>query len=87
MRRATAQLALINDGARTELIAAAEADVASAQATLDQAKAALAETELKAPFAGTIAELTILPGEQAAPDALPWRPWRTFRRGRLRRPT
>ncbi len=69
VRRATAQLALINDGARTESIAAAEADVASAQATLDQAKAALAETELKAPFAGTIAELTILPGEQAAPGA------------------
>jgi len=69
VRRATAQLALINDGARTESIAAAEADVASAQATLDQAKAALAETELKAPFAGTIAELTILPGEQAAPSA------------------
>ena len=69
VRRATAQLALINDGARTESIAAAEADVASAQATLDQAKAALAETELKAPFAGTIAEMTILPGEQAAPGA------------------
>jgi len=69
VRRATAQLALINDGARSEVIAAAEADVASAQATLDQAKAALAETELRAPFAGTIAELTILPGEQAAPGA------------------
>jgi multidrug resistance efflux pump len=67
VRRATAQLALIQDGVRSEEIAAAEADVAAAQASLDQARAALGETELRAPFAGTIAELNILPGEQAAP--------------------
>jgi multidrug resistance efflux pump len=69
VRRAAAQLALVKDGSRPEVIAAAEADVAAAQAALDQAQAALAETELRAPFAGTVAEITILPGEQAAPGA------------------
>lgn len=66
VRRAAAQLALVQEGARSEEIVAAEADVAAAQASLDQARAALGETELRAPFAGTIAELNILPGEQAA---------------------
>lgn len=67
VRRAAAQLALVQEGARPEEIAAAEADVAAAQAALDQARAALGETELRAPFAGTIAELNVLPGEQVAP--------------------
>jgi HlyD family secretion protein len=41
--------------------------VASAQAALDEAKAALADSELKAPFAGTVAQLNVKAGEQAAP--------------------
>jgi multidrug resistance efflux pump len=36
---------------------------------VEQARAAQAETELRAPFAGVIAELSILPGEQTAPGA------------------
>jgi multidrug resistance efflux pump len=69
VRRAAAQLALVREGPRSEEIAIAEADVAAAQAALDQARAALADTELRAPFAGTVAELNLRVGEQAAPGA------------------
>ncbi len=64
VRRAQAQLDLLAAGARPEAIAAAEAEVAAAQATVEQAKVALAETELKAPFAGTVAALDARAGEQ-----------------------
>jgi HlyD family secretion protein len=67
VRRAEAQLDLLATGARPEAIAAAEAEVAAAQATLEQAKVALAETELKAPFAGTVAALDARVGEQVEP--------------------
>jgi HlyD family secretion protein len=66
VRQAQAQLALLEAGVRPETIAVAEAEVAAAQATLDQAKAALADSELRAPFAGTIAALTVNLGEQVA---------------------
>ncbi len=69
LRRAQAQLALTAQGARTETIAAAEADVAAAAAALDQARAALAEAELTAPFAGIVAELKPAVGEQLLPGA------------------
>ena len=67
VRRAQAQLELLTAGARREAIAAAEADVAAAKATSAQAQAALAETELKAPFAGTVAALNVRVGEQVGP--------------------
>lgn len=63
IRRAQAQLALVQAGSRSETISAAEADVASARATLQQAQAVLAETEIKAPFSGTLASVDIRPGE------------------------
>jgi multidrug resistance efflux pump len=66
IRRAQAQLDLLSAGARTETIAAAEADVAAAQAGLEQARAALADTELRAPFAGSVAGLDMQAGEQIA---------------------
>ena len=69
VRGAQAQLELVQNGARPEVIAAAEADVASAEATLAQAKAALAQTELRAPFAGVVAKLSAVAGEEAAPGA------------------
>ncbi|MBI5879076.1 MAG: efflux RND transporter periplasmic adaptor subunit [Chloroflexi bacterium] len=64
-------------GPRTEQIAAADADVAAAsaalknldtdaaaaQAALDQAKFALADTELRAPFAGSVVTLNVKAGE------------------------
>jgi HlyD family secretion protein len=69
VRRAQAQLDLLAAGARPEAIAAAEAEVAAAQATVEQAKVALAETELKAPFAGTVAALNARVGEQVGPGS------------------
>ncbi len=69
VRRAEAQLRLVEAGPRPQTIAAAEADVAAAQAALEQARVALAETELKAPFAGTIASLDVKVGEQVVPGA------------------
>jgi multidrug resistance efflux pump len=67
LRRAQAQLDLTRAGVRSETIAAAEADVASARAALQEAQAALADTELKAPFAGTVAEILPAAGEQVGP--------------------
>jgi multidrug resistance efflux pump len=69
IRRAQAQLDLLEAGARPETIAAVGADVAAAQAALRQAQVALDETELYAPFAGTIASLETKVGEQVAPGA------------------
>jgi HlyD family secretion protein len=43
--------------------------VAAAQATLAQARAALADTELRAPFAGAVAELDARVGEQVTPGS------------------
>lgn len=67
VRASQATLDLLLAGARTEEIAAAEADVAAATATLQQALVSLADTELRATFSGVVAQLTINPGEQAAP--------------------
>jgi HlyD family secretion protein len=58
---AQAQLDLLRAGSTVEQIDAAKARVAQAQAALDEAT-------LLAPFDGTIAELTINPGEMVAPD-------------------
>jgi HlyD family secretion protein len=66
IHRAQAQLDLVKAGARPETITAAEADVAAAEAALAQAQAALSETELHAPFAGTVAALDAKIGEQVA---------------------
>jgi len=70
VRRAQAQLDLIQSGNRAETVAAAEADVAAAQAGLDQAQAALADTELRAPFAGAVAALNAKVGESITAGAV-----------------
>ena len=62
-----AQLDLLLAGPRAETVAVAEADLAVATAALQQALVALGETELRAPFAGTVAALTVETGEQSAP--------------------
>jgi HlyD family secretion protein len=67
IRRAQAQLNLIQAGARPEDIAAAETEVASAEAALTEARAALADTELRAPFAGTVTALEASTGEVVSP--------------------
>ena len=64
VRQAQAQVDLLLAGARSQEIAAAEALVAEAEAALEQAQASLADTELRAPFAGTIAESYVKAGEQ-----------------------
>lgn len=69
VRQAEAQLALLTAGARAEDIAAAEAAVSQAEAARRQAAAALAETELVAPFAGTVATLDVRAGEQVVPGS------------------
>lgn len=62
-----AQLDLLLAGPRAETIAVAEADVAAATAALQEALVALSDLELRAPFTGTVAALTIEVGEQASP--------------------
>jgi HlyD family secretion protein len=69
LRSSQAQLDQLLAGPREQEIAAAEADVAAATAALQQALVTLADTELRAPFAGTVAELTINVGEQVSPNA------------------
>lgn len=67
VRQAQAQLDLLKAGARQEEIAAAQAAVDQAEAGLQQAQAALGDTELRAPFAGTLAVLRVRQGEQVSP--------------------
>jgi len=62
-----AQLDLLLAGPSAETVAVAAAEIAAATAALQQAFVALGETELRAPFAGTIAALDIEAGEQGAP--------------------
>lgn len=67
VQSAQAQLDLLLAGVRDETVAVAEAEVAAATTALQQALVSLGETELRAPFAGTVAGLAIEPGEQASP--------------------
>ena len=47
----------------------AEADLAAAQAGLAQSQATLDETELRAPFAGTVAAVDVVVGQQVGPSS------------------
>lgn len=69
VRRARAQVELLTAAARPEHIAAAEADLAGAAAALRQAAAALAQTELRAPFDGVVVWVGPKAGEFAPPGA------------------
>lgn len=69
VRQAQAQLDLLEAGARVETLAVAEADVQAAEAALAQAQAALDDTELRAPFAGSVASLDAVAGEQIVAGA------------------
>jgi HlyD family secretion protein len=69
VRQTQAQLDLLEAGARAEEIAAAAAAVDQARAGLQQARASLADTELRAPFAGILAVLSIKEGEQVVAGA------------------
>jgi len=67
VRRTQADLDLLKAGTRPEQIAKAEADVVAAYATLRKAQAVLADSELRAPFDGTIAWLATRVGARADP--------------------
>jgi HlyD family secretion protein len=69
VRRARAQVALLQAGTRPETIAAAEADVASAAAALRQTQITLTQSELRAPFDGTVAWVGPKAGEFIPPGA------------------
>jgi multidrug efflux pump subunit AcrA (membrane-fusion protein) len=60
---AQAQLDLVQAGSTDEQIASAEAAVTQAEAALATAQAALERTEIRAPFAGTVVEVTVDPGD------------------------
>jgi HlyD family secretion protein len=66
---AQANLAHLKAGAPESELVLARAQVASAEAELNLARLRLAELELKAPFAGTIAALDLRAGEYVAPGA------------------
>ena len=66
VRQVEAELDLLKAGARSQDLDAAAAAVDQAQAALQQAQASLADTELRAPFAGTLALLYVKAGELAA---------------------
>ena len=59
---ARAALTLIEEGSRSEDIAAAEAQLRAAEAQLDAARTSLADTELKAPAGGVILSRVAEPG-------------------------
>lgn len=63
-----AELDLQKAGGLPEEIAAAEADVGRAEASLEAAKAALANTSIHAPFDGIVAEISVEVGDTAAPE-------------------
>ena len=61
------RLALVDGGPNPDQLRLAEARVAAAQAALAAAQAAHENAELRAPFAGTLADFTLKVGEQVAP--------------------
>ncbi|MFP3895658.1 MAG: HlyD family secretion protein [Anaerolineales bacterium] len=63
LEQARADLALARAPAREEQVRVAEAGVAQAEAAVERAKIALAETVLRAPFAGTVARIELDLGE------------------------
>ena len=67
--QAQAQLDLLKAGARPEAIDIAQADVAAATASLQNALVALSDTELRAPFGGIVATINTAIGEQVTPGA------------------
>ncbi len=65
VRQVEAELELLKAGARSEDLDAGAAAVEQARAALERAEAGLADTELRAPFAGTLALLYVREGELA----------------------
>jgi multidrug resistance efflux pump len=68
-----AQKAVVEAGIEVEqaeaAVALAEAHLREVEATLEQAQAAFERTLLRAPFAGTVADIAVRAGESAQPEA------------------
>jgi HlyD family secretion protein len=67
IQSAQAELDLLKAGAREEAIAAASATIAEAEATLRRAEAVLTDSQLRAPFAGTVTAVNVDLGEMVQP--------------------
>jgi HlyD family secretion protein len=67
---AQARLDLVRAGSRPEDIVAAEARVAQAEASLAAARTALEDVEIRAPFGGIAAEVSVDVGDTVAPGAV-----------------
>lgn len=67
VRRAQAQLELVQAGQTPESLAIAQADVTAAMHEVERAEAALSQTELVAPFDGSVAMLEMEVGEVVSP--------------------
>jgi HlyD family secretion protein len=69
--QAQANLDRLQAGPESSDLAIAQAQVAEAQAALDLARLTLDEATLTAPFAGTVAEVNLKPGEVPSPTIVP----------------
>jgi len=67
VRKAQADLQLIQAGARPEVIANAETAVQAAEVAVMRAQAVLSQTVLLAPFAGLVGDIAVEVGEQVTP--------------------
>ena len=67
VRGAQAELDLLTAGPRDETLAAAAVAITEAAAVLQGAEADLANTEIHAPFTGTVTALSVNPGETVQP--------------------
>lgn len=67
LRQAEAELELVKVGARAQELAIAEAEVSSAKAAAIEAEVALMETQLMAPYAGVVLEISSDVGEFVNP--------------------
>ncbi len=67
LTEAQAQVDKVKDGPDPDQLASAEARLKTAQASLAAAQTALGNIELRAPIAGTLADLNLKIGEQAVP--------------------
>lgn len=67
VRQAEAELARVTQGADTDDLAAARAALDQADARLEQARVALDDQALRAPFAGMIGAIDVREGEHVAP--------------------
>jgi multidrug efflux pump subunit AcrA (membrane-fusion protein) len=67
---AQAELDLVKAGATPEDIAMSEAAVQQAAAAVDMAKSVLDRSEIRAPFAGTVTQITVEAGEAVGPGEI-----------------